>query len=44
MSTSVVYHALGRKGPVRVAPPASLAVAVRSLLTNTATVTVSSPS
>jgi hypothetical protein len=44
MSTSVVYQTSGRKGPVRVAPPGSPAVAVSSLLTNTATLTVPSPS
>ena len=44
MSTSVVYQTLGRKGPVRVAPPGSPVVAVSSLLTNTATLTVPSPS
>ena len=44
MSTSVVYQTSGRKGPVRVAPPGSPAVAVSSLLTNTATFTVPSSS
>ena len=44
MSTSVVYQTSGRKGPVRVAPPGSSAVAVTSLPTNTATLTVPSSS
>jgi hypothetical protein len=44
MATSVVYQTSGRKGPVRVAPPESPAVAISSLLTNTATLTVPSPS
>ena len=44
MSTSVVYHAFGPQGASSCGATASLAVAVRSLLTNTNNVTGSSPS